>query len=184
VRSTVRGPLPWTSSKTPSITSLSFPLALVGPNSVLRDGPPSGLNRKYPNVVELQRYFTFDEVCLLLAHKVENQRKLRLFQHSFFQPLLYEQTFNKRVLILHSTPWLNPSYTPKSPNSTNQPTSQLKSHTPSKIWRFKCQGFGQLPSDCVNRKVITLAEWTSTKEEKNQEGEGVKFKGEEKESIE
>jgi len=36
-----------------------------------------GLNLKYPNVVELQRYSTFDKICLLLAHKVEKQRKLR-----------------------------------------------------------------------------------------------------------
>ena len=36
-----------------------------------------GLNTKYPNIVELQWYFTFDEVCLLLGHKVEKQKKVK-----------------------------------------------------------------------------------------------------------
>ena len=29
---------------------------------------------------------------------------------------------------------------------------------------FKCQGLGHIASDCPNRKVITLAEWTNVKE--------------------
>jgi len=33
-----------------------------------------GLEPKYSNVIELQQYSTFDEVCVL-AHKVEQQRK-------------------------------------------------------------------------------------------------------------
>ena len=33
-----------------------------------------GLEPKYSNVIELQQYTTFDEVCVL-AHKVEQQRK-------------------------------------------------------------------------------------------------------------
>jgi len=33
-----------------------------------------GLEPKYSNVIELQQYSTFDEVCVL-AHKIEQQRK-------------------------------------------------------------------------------------------------------------
>jgi len=33
-----------------------------------------GLDTKYSNIVELQRFTTFDEVCVL-AHKVEQQQK-------------------------------------------------------------------------------------------------------------
>ena len=33
-----------------------------------------GLEPKYSNVVDLQQYTTFDEVCVL-AHKMEQQRK-------------------------------------------------------------------------------------------------------------
>ena len=35
-----------------------------------------GLGPRYANVVELQAYTTFDEVCML-AHKVEQQKKAR-----------------------------------------------------------------------------------------------------------
>jgi len=38
--------------------------------------------------------------------------------------------------------------------------------------------------DCVNRKVVTLAEWTTMKEEKIQEEEGMRLEEEEKGSIE
>ena len=30
---------------------------------------------------------------------------------------------------------------------------------------FKCQGLGHIASECPNRKVITLAEWTVVKED-------------------
>jgi len=52
------------------------------------------LNPKYFNMVELQQYSAFDEVCLL-AHNVEKQRKSKSFQHDFSQSLPFEQTFNK-----------------------------------------------------------------------------------------
>jgi len=35
-----------------------------------------GLDPRYTNMVELQAYTTFDEVCVL-AHKVEQQRKAK-----------------------------------------------------------------------------------------------------------
>jgi len=44
--------------------------------------------------------------------------------------------------------------------------------------------FRHISSDCVNQKVITLVEWTSMKEEKIYEEEGMKLEEEEKESIE
>ena len=38
---------------------------------------------------------------------------------------------------------------------------------------FKCQGLGQIASECPNRKVITLAEWrTVDEQEKVDEIEG------------
>jgi len=35
----------------------------------------------------------------------------------------------------------------------------------------KCQGLGHIPSDCPNRKVISLTEWESVKEEDKEEEE-------------
>jgi len=38
---------------------------------------------------------------------------------------------------------------------------------------FKCQGFGHIASECPNRKVITLAEWTAVKEDFEEQENGV-----------
>jgi len=35
-----------------------------------------GLDRRYSNVVELQAYTTFDEVCML-PHKIEQQKRAK-----------------------------------------------------------------------------------------------------------
>ena len=45
-----------------------------------------GLDSKYNQVVELQCYTTFDEVCVL-AHKVEAQMKARSYKRDFAKPL-------------------------------------------------------------------------------------------------
>jgi len=44
-----------------------------------------GLDPKIANVVKLQAYTTFDEVCVL-AHKVEQQRKSRMNVRDSFKP--------------------------------------------------------------------------------------------------
>jgi len=49
-----------------------------------------GLEPKYSNMVELQQYTTFDEVCVL-AHKVEQQKKKREFP----KPQNRNSPFNK-----------------------------------------------------------------------------------------
>ena len=54
-----------------------------------------GLGPRYSNVVELQAYTTFDEVCVL-AHKVEQQKKARqAFKPSNQKPPNWKQPFNK-----------------------------------------------------------------------------------------
>ena len=55
-----------------------------------------GLEIRYSNVVELQAYTTFYEVCVL-AHKVQQQKKARqTFKPSNLKPLNRNQPFNKR----------------------------------------------------------------------------------------
>ena len=48
---------------------------------------------------------------------------------------------------------------------------------------FKCQGLGHLASDCPNRKVISLGEWESVKQEEKKE-EDEETVEEEEESLE
>jgi len=45
-----------------------------------------GLDPRYANVIELQQYTTFDEVCVL-AHKVEQQKKAKPYKRDFPRPL-------------------------------------------------------------------------------------------------
>ena len=44
-----------------------------------------GIEPKYANAVEFQRFTTFDEVCVL-THKVEQQRRRKPFRHGYFNP--------------------------------------------------------------------------------------------------
>jgi len=44
-----------------------------------------GLDPRIANMVELQAYTTFNEICVL-AHKVEQQRKSRMFVDDSFKP--------------------------------------------------------------------------------------------------
>ena len=52
-----------------------------------------GLDPKYSNVVELQQYTTFDEVCVL-AHKVEQQRRNKSIKRDFPKPPIRTSPFN------------------------------------------------------------------------------------------
>ena len=49
---------------------------------------------------------------------------------------------------------------------------------------FKCQGLGHIASDCPNRKVITLAEWATVKEEFEEEEKEDDFEDELEETQE
>jgi len=73
----------------------------------------------------------------------------------------------------------NPPIKPQTPfpsNPQRTPTPQKASATPfrpnpnpSNRRCFKCQGLGHIASECPNRKVITLAEWTAVKEDFEEE---------------
>jgi len=53
-----------------------------------------GLDPRYSNVVELQQYTSFDQVCIL-AHKIEQQRKTRTYKRDLPKPPPRNQPFNK-----------------------------------------------------------------------------------------
>ena len=132
-----------------------------------------GLEPKYSNIVELQQYTTFDKVCIL-AHKVQQQKKKQPVRREFPKPQNCNSPFNKGS---SNQPQRTPATNTPYPQRTQAPQ---KAFTPpnrpnpipmSTRRCFKCQGLGHIASDCPNRKVITLAEWESVKEEEKDEEE-------------
>jgi len=80
-----------------------------------------GLDPRYSNVVKLQAYTTFDEVCVL-ARKVEQQKKARQsFKPQNPKPYTWNQLFNKGSS--------NPIFKPQNPS----PSFPQRTPTPQKI---------------------------------------------------
>ena len=71
-----------------------------------------GLDPKYAQIVELQQYSTFDEVCVL-AHKVEQQKRAKPLKRDFPEPFPESQPFNK-----------GSSFPPSKPMGPTPPTTQ------------------------------------------------------------
>ena len=118
-----------------------------------------GLDLRYANVVDLPAHTTLDLVYIL-AHKVEQQKKARHPpKPQNPKPFTWNQPFNKGSSNSISKP-LNQS--PSFPQITLAPQkTQAPQNRPNPNLNrrcFKYQGFGHIPSDYLNRKVITLAE--------------------------
>jgi len=116
------------------------------------------LNESNRNIVELQCYTTFDEVCSL-AYKVELQKKAK-FKREPPTPPQRTHTFNKGSLPSTPKP-INPPTAPSfpKPNSSKPPVNPFE-----KRRYYKCQGFRHSASDCPNRKFLTLVEYQMLEE--------------------
>jgi len=66
-----------------------------------------GLDPKYAQVVELQSFSTFDEVCVL-AHKVETQIKSCPIKRDFSRPLSKSQPLARGVQPILPNPQIHP----------------------------------------------------------------------------
>ena len=130
-----------------------------------------GLEPRYANVIELQQYTTFDEVCVL-THKVEQQRKKQPLRREF-KPPNRNSPINKGSTI---QPQRNPFPNTPSPQKTQTPQRANPPPRPNPTTIstrrcFRCQGFGHIASECPNRKVVTLMEWQTEKDEEKEEEE-------------
>ena len=144
-----------------------------------------GLDPKYSNVIELQQYTTFDEVCVL-AHKVEQQRRRQPMTREFSKPPNRSSPINKGST---TQPQRNPATNTPYPQRTQAPQRTFPptrpNPTPMSARRcFKCQGLGHIASECPNRKVVTLMEWQTEQNEGKKEEEEEAVEEEEEEVAE
>lgn len=115
-----------------------------------------GLKPQVADAVELQQYWTFDDVRAL-AHKVEQQQARR----TATRPFVRAPPFNKG-----SSSQVRPPLTTtrKTPPSATRP--EVKSNERDQVRRcFKCQGVGHMASECPTRRNVVLRELPDGEEE-------------------
>ena len=118
-----------------------------------------GLDPRYSNVVELQQYTSFDQVCIL-AHKIEQQRKTRTYIGELPKPPPQNRPFNKGSSYLLPKNRALPPFTPQKTQAPPKSLALQKHPNPNPMSTRRCfkrQGLGHIASECPNRKVITLA---------------------------
>nr|GEU35812.1 hypothetical protein [Tanacetum cinerariifolium] len=100
------------------------------------------LRRDITNVVMLQQYYSFDDVCRL-ALRVEQQLNNKLKPLTKFSTTSRPPTSAPRVGPINTEPPVIP---------TNQ------TRTSNALRCFKCQGLGHLKRDCLNKQILSFVD--------------------------
>ena len=122
-----------------------------------------GLRSKISNVVQLQPYWTYNDVCKL-ALKVE--RQLKEGRKSTYQPFNQGGITNRgSSSTTKTTPYpknlaVKPAKSEaKQPAKNEVPAGSNHSNTSNSSRKcFKCHSFGHIASDCPNCNIISLIE--------------------------
>ncbi|XP_021999385.1 uncharacterized protein LOC110896229 [Helianthus annuus] len=110
-----------------------------------------GLRTDLSDVVYLQQYFTFDDVCRL-ALRVEKQLLAKPTPASRFAP-----TTRPTVVSQPTVSAQNAAAKPNAKADTRQqPTASVPASSTAHLRCYKCQGFGHLKRDCPNMQVLAL----------------------------
>ncbi|KAI4380066.1 hypothetical protein MLD38_006294 [Melastoma candidum] len=114
-----------------------------------------GLEPHIADAVELQQYWTFNDVRAL-AHKVEQQQARRSNIRSFVKA----SPFNKGSSSQAKPPLTTSRNTP---SSTTRP--EVKSNERDNARRcFKCQGIGHMAFECPSRRNVVIRELSDGEE--------------------
>nr|GEV17079.1 putative RNA-directed DNA polymerase [Tanacetum cinerariifolium] len=113
----------------------------------------AALKPKITVVVQLQQYWSYNDVCRL-ARKVESQQKKKVSSSSSsrFSGRFTGSDAVKKV----ANPSSNPTRNANSPTSYN--TTSIRRGVSTNKWCYKCQGLGHYANDCPNRQIVTLVE--------------------------
>uniref|UniRef100_A0A2N9EGL5 RNA-directed DNA polymerase n=1 Tax=Fagus sylvatica TaxID=28930 RepID=A0A2N9EGL5_FAGSY len=113
-----------------------------------------GLRVEISDVVQLQPYWNYYDVCKL-AMKVEKQQKEK--RGNSFRSFTRDGVSNRGSGSTSKTTTIPKTAAAKPKNeSTSGSNRPVTSNTNRRC--FKCQGFGHIASDCPNRKMVTLVE--------------------------
>ena len=113
-----------------------------------------GLRVEINDVVQLQPYWTYNDVCKL-AMKVEKQLKEN--RGNSFRSFTRAGVSNRgssstsKTITIPKTVAAKPIPKIEATSGSNRP---IISNTSCKC--FKCQGFGHIAYDCPNRKMVSL----------------------------
>ena len=106
-----------------------------------------GLNPDIAEKLELQPYWSFEEVCKL-ASKIEKRAKNKKAERA------PPKTFSR-----YNNSFQNPFYKENPSKGENSKQDKGKGPAdPPKKKCFKCQGLGHFQAECPNRRVMTLKE--------------------------
>ncbi|GAV58444.1 hypothetical protein CFOL_v3_01978 [Cephalotus follicularis] len=110
-----------------------------------------GLKPEIANVVELQPFWTFEDVCKL-AFKVEKQRKH--YKPTGSKPFTRSMSSSKGYSLT------KPEATMKDRGKTkvDDPLKEKSNPTRSDKKCFKCHGYGHFQAEYPNKRVVTLKE--------------------------
>ena len=108
-----------------------------------------GLNTDIAHPVQLQQYWTLDDV-IRLAIRIEKQ----LLKKSQFQPSSSRNPFYTRKTQTTQPNPTNKTQAKTTTTNNTRPSFQSK----SVVKCFKCQGFGHIASECPNRRAMTIIE--------------------------
>ncbi|PKU68694.1 RNA-directed DNA polymerase [Dendrobium catenatum] len=114
----------------------------------------AGLHPSISNVVQLQSYWTMQDLTALSLKVERQQSRNRKFNQ---RNPLSELSNDKEYKTNKAVSGTNKKMPEEAPiKSTTRGTPAANGYPPRKC--FKCQGFGHIASNCPNRRVVTLVE--------------------------
>lgn len=122
----------------------------------------TGLNEQVAEKVELQPYWSFEELCRVAA-RVEKQNKAK--KSKTYVKTYDRSRFEKEKVGSSATPTSRFERFNQTPDKYTKPLEPEE-----KRMCFKCKGYGHIQSNCPSRRIMTLQDIQEIKDSYNQEG--------------